>query len=46
MHATLPLHRDIVTATIRFLDTGRLATPDVSAPEPSASQPSANQPSA
>jgi pimeloyl-ACP methyl ester carboxylesterase len=46
MHATLPLHRDIVTATIRFLDTGRLATPDVSAPEPSAPQPSATQPSA
>jgi pimeloyl-ACP methyl ester carboxylesterase len=51
MHATLPLHRDVVTATIRFLDTGcfldtgHLGAPGVPAPQHSAPQPSANQPS-
>jgi pimeloyl-ACP methyl ester carboxylesterase len=45
-HAMLPLHGDVVTAKIRFLDTGPLGAPGVPAPQPSATQPSANQPSA
>jgi hypothetical protein len=45
-HAMLPLDGDVVTAKIRFLDTGPLGAPGVPAPQPSATQPSANQPSA
>lgn len=36
LHTTLPLQRDVVAATVRFLDTGRLGGPPVSAPKSSA----------
>lgn len=39
LHATLPLQREAVAATIRFLDTGRLGAPPVEIPQPSARKP-------
>jgi hypothetical protein len=35
MHARLPLQRDAMAATVRFLDTGRLDGPPVNIPQPS-----------
>ncbi len=39
MHARLPLQRDAVAATVRFLDTGRLGGPPAKIPQPSTRKP-------
>ncbi len=39
LHARLPLRREAVAATVRFLDTGRLGWPPVNFPQPSAGEP-------
>jgi len=39
MHARLPLQREAVAATVRFLDTGRLGGPPVEIPHPTARKP-------
>ena len=39
LHSRLPLQRDAVAATVRFLDTGRLGGPPVKIPQPSARKP-------
>jgi hypothetical protein len=36
MHARLPLQREAVAATVRFLDTGCLGIPPTNIPQPSA----------
>jgi pimeloyl-ACP methyl ester carboxylesterase len=39
LHARLPLQRDAIAATVRFLDTGRLDGPPLKIPQPSARKP-------